>query len=313
MRHCFAILLGALLTVASAYADVEVLPPDFVVFGKTASDYAADLYRWVYPLSTNTDYLFPKAGPLHDPRVYFLARPIFPGTRPGIPTYFVPDDAYVFFPIYAAVWDNVDTFPPLTIGQLRDTARAFVDAVTAVHATIDGVTLPNLLDHRAQSAVFSVYFANPDNFESLLQGHPFVGLDDPMVADGYFLMMKPLSPGIHDIRTGGTIGDPNGFTFERHYQIHSLTMPELLAHETDELATLVINSSLSTKGQGGLLATLNAAHRSFGSANLHAGLSQLGAFRQIVRAKISRDNPTLAAQLSEAAQRIIDRAATGAK
>jgi len=304
----FLASLVAIVFAGTVKAQVEVLPPDFVLFGKTSSDYAAELYQFVYPLSTNMDPLLPKAGPLNDERVYFLARPIFPGSQPGIPTFVVPDDAYVFLPIYAAVWDNIDTIPPLTIEELRDTARVYVDAVTAVHATIDGVMLTNLLGHRTESAVFSVFFPVTDNFESLIIGHPFVGLDDPMVADGYFLMLKPLSAGLHDFRTGGEIGEPNGFAFERHYQIRSLSLSERLVDQTEKLAAIVINSALPSQRQHPLLVSLKSAKASFISGEPITAVNQLNAFRNKVRAQVAPTYPELAAILAQSAQNIIDKA-----
>ena len=43
------------------------------------------------------------------------------------------------------------------------------------------------------------------------------GLVDPVVADGYYLMLAPLTPGQHTLNFGGTIGDPINFTLDITY------------------------------------------------------------------------------------------------
>lgn len=203
-------------------AQVEILSPDFNLFGKTSGDYTAEWYQYIYSVSTNGDYFFPDASPLADKRVYFLQRTpnYFPSL--GIQTYTVPDDVYLFFPILGYEWDNIDAVPPLAPAEMRDALRANLDAIIAVHASIDGVSLTNPLAYRTESPVFSVSLATADNYFSFFFGRPITGLVDPMVAGGYLIMVKPLPPGLHDVRTGYTIGGPDSLSRERHYQINAV-------------------------------------------------------------------------------------------
>ncbi len=220
MKTKLTLLLGLTL-IASASAQVQVLPPDFTLFGKTSGEYLAELHQYLDPLSTNGDYLLPKAVPSATDPVYFLQRPYFGVAPPGgVQTYFIPDDVYVFFPIVNYAFDNIGTDPPWTVEQLRDALASVVDTFTAVHATIDGVALTNLLDYRTEAPVFSIFYPTNDNIITVLLGEPYEGLDDPVVAAGYMLMLKPLAVGLHDFRTGAAIGGVNDFKFERHYQIN---------------------------------------------------------------------------------------------
>jgi len=57
------------------------------------------------------------------------------------------------------------------------------------------------------------------------------------------------------------------------------------------------------------LANLNAARASFESKKFVAGINQLHAFQNKVRAQLGRSDSALAGQLTEAAQKIIDKAA----
>jgi len=216
------ILLLNLLLIASASAQVQVLPPDFVLFGKTSGEYLAEHVQLVLPLSTNGDSLLPEAVPSATEPVYFL-RGLFLGEAPpdGVPTYFLPDDVYVHTSIAYSWFDNVGNEQPWSIEQLRDALASFVDTITDLHATIDGVALTNnLLAYRTESPVFSVFFPTNDNIYTLQSGVPFEGLDDPVVAGGYPLMLKPLAVGLHDFRTGYTIGGVISKSFTNHFRIN---------------------------------------------------------------------------------------------
>lgn len=214
-------LLLTLILLASARAQVQVLPPDFTLFGKTSGEYLAELDQYIQPLSTNEDYLLPKAVPSATDRVYFLQRPSFNLAPPvGIQSYFIPDDVYVFFPLAYYTFDNIGNDPLWTIAQLREAVASVVDNITGLHATIDGVALTNLLDHRTETPVYSVFYPTNDNIITVLLRQPFEGLDDPVVGGGYPLMLAPLPVGVHDFRTGAAIGGVIDLKYERHFQIH---------------------------------------------------------------------------------------------
>jgi len=208
------ILSLSVLLIYSARAQVQVLPPDFALFGKTSGEYLAELDQVLLPFTTNGDYLLPKAVPSAAGPVYFLQRPFF-------------------VPIIHFAFDNVGNAIIMTPAELRDQLDSVLDTVTNVHATIDGVALTNvhamidgveltnLLDYRTESPVFSIFFPTNDNIYTVYQGGvPYEGLDDPVVAGGFPLMLAPLSVGLHDFRTGAAVGGVNNFQIERHYQIH---------------------------------------------------------------------------------------------
>jgi hypothetical protein len=215
------ILLLSLILVASARAQVQVLPPDFVLFGKTSAEYLAEHVQLILPLSTNGDSLLPEAVPSATEPVYFL-QGLFLGEAPpdGVPTYFLPDDVYVHTSIMYAWFDNVGNAVLWTPGQLRDAVASIVDTITNVHATIDGVALTNLLAYRTESPVFSIFFPTNDNIYTLTGVPSYEGLDDPVVAGGYLLMLKPLAAGLHDFRTGFTVGRPISMSFSNHFRIN---------------------------------------------------------------------------------------------
>ena len=123
----------------------------------------------------------------------------------------VPTGKALFFAIVnaafgAAVFDCEPTNPgvPCDVTALRKAAAESMDPVT-IEASIDGVPLLNLSDYRVQSPVFSVTLPKGNVLEDF--GVPS-GTYAPMVSDGYWLMLAPLSAGAHTIHfkdsiTGG--------------------------------------------------------------------------------------------------------------
>jgi len=309
MRNFTMVLVLATTFATQLRAQLDVLPPDFTLFDKTSGDYCAEYIQITLPFSTNEDYFFPVAGPFADERVYFLHRLTYFFPTLGIQTYFVPDDVYVYLPIIVQSWDDVDSYP-YTLEELRDILGADLDNISGVRLNIDGVPLANPLAYRTESPGYSVYFPATDNIYSVILGRPFQGLVDPQVAGGYLVMLKPLPQGLHDVHTAYTFGEPNGFTRERHYQIYSLTRSAFLAHQMEPLETMVSGSALAPGRKTALLASLNAAKASLVSDNPRAGINQLHAFQNKVGAQVEPSDPALAKQLSESAQRLIDRAST---
>jgi hypothetical protein len=78
------------------------------------------------------------------------------------------------------------------------------------------------------------------------------------------------------------------------------------AESVGSLLTLVATSNLSGKNANPLLASLQSAAAAFARGNATAGLNELQAFQNKVRAQIATLDPALAAALIEAAQEIID-------
>jgi hypothetical protein len=81
--------------------------------------------------------------------------------------------------------------------------------VIELHASIDGQPVQDLFSHREVSPTFSFTLPATDN---VLQGAGLnvSGVVSPAVADGYYLMLKPLSPGRHVLNFGGTFGPGAG-------------------------------------------------------------------------------------------------------
>ena len=112
----------------------------------------------------------------------------------------VPHGKALFVPIFNSENDNIGVTPPLTADQLRAALNQFFDCCvdpSTFSAVVDGVAIQQLGNYRAgpHNPVFS--FTLPVN--NVYPGTPPAGTYSPVVSDGYYLMLAPLSTGTHTI------------------------------------------------------------------------------------------------------------------
>ena len=310
MKTKLTLLLSVVLA-APAWAGV--LPNDAIVEGKTIGEWSAECWKWIYSISTNENPLLDCDGQGRwannrqpDPTVFFIAPVNGITPPPCIRTFTVPENKYILLPVLALSIDNIDTFPPYTLEQMHDVLNSVLDeaANLELHASIDGVPVPNLPDHRATSPPFSFDFPDGDNTQSVFYQKPIIGLYDPVIVDGYWLMLEPLSPGPHTLHTGGN----NPYSL-RHDIICNITVvPIPLTQRVEELIASVDASSLVPKRKHRLLERLRKAQKSFEQGHLAAGIKRLREFQIKVRRAGRRLDPVLAVAFTQAAQGIIDKA-----
>ena len=85
--------------------------------------------------------------------------------------------------------------------------------------TIDGVKLKNLENYRVQSALFDVIF--PEN--NVFSVKPGTTKD---IGDCYWVFLKPLSPGKHELEFSASIIDPSGANnYNTHVKYHLIVTP----------------------------------------------------------------------------------------
>ena len=85
-----------------------------------------------------------------------------------------------------------------TEAELLASASATADDFTDLMATVDGRPLSDLASYRFQSPLFT-WTAPSDN----VFGVPATADPTAAVADGYWIMLPPLAPGVHTISFGG--------------------------------------------------------------------------------------------------------------
>jgi len=298
-----------LATVLAVPLPAQVLSNDAVVDGKTIGDWSAEWWKWIYSLPTNqsplldTDGSFAANGqPGGD--VFFVANLARPGTAAR--SFTIQEGKFLLFPVRYVTLDNVDFPVPLTLEELRDTAAGVVDLMTNLHVSIDGQPV-DVSTHRFSSPVFSFNFETADNLDSFIYGHPVTGLVDPIVSDGYWIMLEPLPAGTHVLSFGGEIGPPYNSSKEITDTITVAPIP--LSVDVNSLIAVLEGANLGPNRLHPLRVSLVASSMSFDSGDLRSGINQLRAFQNKVRAQIARSNPPLADLLTQAVQVIMDKAA----
>jgi len=188
--------------------DPQVVPPNARPYGLTYAQWSAKFSQWGLALPVQGHPFLgcpdpPDAG--QSGPVWFLA---------GGPAYCaltVPAGKAFFFPLVSAECSSLED-PPFhgdTAKEQRTCAKFWADhiVVASLFCEIDGVPVKHLASYRFVSPQYEFTAPTPWVFGN-------VGGTGTSVSDGYFLMLHPLSKGVHTIHFGGTIhlsvadGDP---------------------------------------------------------------------------------------------------------
>jgi hypothetical protein len=227
------ILLGALVIVAGMFTPTiqangpmhfQIIDRDSVAYGRTYSEWNAAWEQWADSIPSKTHPLFDN-GPIsvgQSGPVWFLGGKFcaIGGTcsTTGVVRY---GDVPANTALYVAVLNSeVSTLevPSFTqTNDLRTYNASTIDPAT-VSLVVDGTIIDDLKDRfRVQSPVFG--FTLPtDNFFTAVGEGPFVaGTYFPAADDGVYVMLAPLSPGLHTIHLAGSIP---GFNFDVTYHLH---------------------------------------------------------------------------------------------
>jgi hypothetical protein len=220
-------LLAAAMSSASAQAsDPRPIEPGARVLGRTLGDWAGAFWQWGYSFPFASSPFLDETGQFCHLRqqggVWFLAgsflnKPVVPYRR----TCTIPKGKYVFFPIFNGL-SVAPEFPeaedpcshyPKKIDQVRcDVNRDIIPKAARpipaywgagaieLKVEIDGKPVADPFAYRIQSDPGGLRFIVREN--SILTESGFAaGPRYPAVADGYWIMLPPLSVGDHRIRT----------------------------------------------------------------------------------------------------------------
>ncbi len=192
-------------------------PPTVAVqtYGATYGELSARWWQWLLSLpkavNPNLDTTGADCGQGQVDDVWFLAG-TFGGTVTRSCT--IPAGKPIFFPLI-----NTIAFKPSggeTLLDLRRQAAALIDAVTGLDCTVDGVAcFQDRSSFRVRSPSFTV-IAPPKGV--LPPGKLSVpGNTDPIVSDGYWLLLDPLTSGPHTIQFSATTS--GGFAVDVTYDL----------------------------------------------------------------------------------------------
>jgi hypothetical protein len=186
----------------SGYSSLGVFPPDSKPYGLTYGEWTAKWWQWAYLMAeadnpmvddTGKNCANNQTGP-----VWFLA-----GTGGGAVTRecAIPSGKAILIPIINVECDSALDPSLDTEAELRACAKADQDTVIGKEITVDGVNIGSLDSYRLQSPLFNLTF--PEN--NIAGVGPQTA---KAVSDGFWILLKPLSPGSHEIHFKGVLGDP---------------------------------------------------------------------------------------------------------
>jgi hypothetical protein len=210
--------MGADVALAQVLGNPEVVQPNSNEFGNTYGEWSGRWSQWLLsiPEATNpaVDATGANCAEGQSGQVWFLA-----GTFGGpavTRSCTIPGGKDLLFPIITGVFGEGvgDCTGPLDCDPtaLRAAAAKNADNPVSLEATIDYVRVKNLGQYRVTSPVFNAFFP-----PSSINGTS-AGTHGPLVSDGYWLLLSPLSPGAHTIHFKGVFNVlSNGGTVEVTY------------------------------------------------------------------------------------------------
>jgi hypothetical protein len=195
-------VLTITVTLSSAEASNErVYPINSKPFGLTYGEWSAKWWQWGLSIPTNDSPIVDETGAKcavgqNNSDVWFLS-----GHGGGEVTRAcsIPAGKAIFFPVINVECDYLS--PGLkTESDLRKCAKDDQDKVTNLHAIVDGVAIPDLKKYRVQSPLFNMTVPE-DNIMGISPG------TTQAVSDGFWIFLKPLPPGKHEIHFTGSLAD----------------------------------------------------------------------------------------------------------
>ncbi|MCL4788714.1 MAG: hypothetical protein KJ070_18290 [Verrucomicrobia bacterium] len=217
----------ALGGITSASADggghrgANILPPHSHPFGKSYGEWSANWWQWLmeHPIEGHPGV----DGPDFDVRsgqhgkVWFLSSPFGTVER----TVQIPTGKALFIGLLNAEASDLEDLGN-TEAEQREIADWLADHIAEVSCSVDGKPVKHIERFRVQSPQFSFTAPDPWIFS------PAPGGEGTAVADGYFVMLPPLSKGKHTIRITGSFhfdagelgDDPVDFGLDVTYHIN---------------------------------------------------------------------------------------------
>lgn len=185
-----------------------VFPADSRPYGMSYAEWSAEWWEFTLRVP-NFDPVAeghaPNCRPSDDPRVWFLVGIFNPDASRAIECV-LPAGAALFLPVLNVGCSSVEA-PPFfapTAETQRACATALFANTTDIRAAIDGRPIADPLAFRVVSPQFAIAPLPADNRLGVT-----AGLSGTGVADGVYLMVRPLRRGVHTIDIAGRFTEPD--------------------------------------------------------------------------------------------------------
>jgi hypothetical protein len=215
---------------AKPASPITIVSPISVAYGRTYAEWSELWWQWdlAIPVPVN-----PTVTPGADCHVGQSGKVWFLYAGPPTVNCTVPSNKALFFPVANTECSDLEPAPfhGDTPNERATCAKGWIDFLTNLSTTINGVPVENLTSYRTMSSDFR--FKAPANNILGVPG-PATGRS---TGDGYYLMLAPLSPGQYTIHVTGTFREPNDplhpVVFALDTTIH-LTVVQGVGHTDDE-------------------------------------------------------------------------------
>jgi hypothetical protein len=202
------------------------------VYGKTYGEWAVDWQQWAQAGPVGSNAMTDPDGrncALNQPKrdVWFLAGVLDDLTGPKTATRkcTIPKDRALFYPLLSGGW--IDCLPPspdetVSDADIRGASAGSVDLACELRSTLDGVAISSLrvLTVRAQSRIFTGLLPPSNPVQVAVCPKPFAGGETRrQLAEGYWVMLPPLSPGKHTVTLHGAQCITGGFATDVTYDL----------------------------------------------------------------------------------------------
>ena len=140
----------------------------------------------------------------------------------------IPADTPLFIPILTNLFFDDGTYGPVSEAEVRAYLDDFAASATTLELSINHQPLPRAAIYHVQSNVFTTAFPEHNIFAGFDIPK---GIYDISLADGYFVMLKPLSVGTHVIKMRGETADFSSYV---EYYICVLPPSEALIRDAKQ-------------------------------------------------------------------------------
>lgn len=208
-KFAVALAFSLLLPAGAAMADEgsPIYLPQAAPFGKPLPQWTAEWWQFMLSIPTAVNPLADETGGScmvgQRGAVWFLAGNFGGTAAPTTRTCLIPEGKALFFPVLNVVDFNTTN---QTANDLRTETSPCLDAATQLVVEVDDQSVPNPFDkNRVRSAVFDITLPADSLFAAVLGA----GVYSPAIDDGYYVMLKPLAVGEHQIHiVGASAGCP---------------------------------------------------------------------------------------------------------
>ena len=188
----------------------KVFPPESKPYGLPVDKHIENFWKWQislpaepegeHPISDLTGEKCTKGQSSSNSSVFFLSGA---GGKTVKRTCEVPAGKGLLIPVMTVVATEKE-YPGSSVAELATIAKEDQDSVTALSLDVDGQSyaFDDLKKYRNATGDFEVTFPRNGIFGVTEEG------PSKAVADGYYLLTEPLSPGNYTIHYKGALGNP---------------------------------------------------------------------------------------------------------